>query len=524
NDSAVGSTSIARQVALAVTVAESADPVAAGSGAGNLIYTVTVANAGPVDATGLTLSSVLTLPTGVTADSQVPSTGTFSGSTWTLGTLASGGSETLTVTLTVGASAAAGTDAISASASLGALNETDTDSSDDAASESTSIASEVDLSVSVTESIDPVVAGSGSGNLVYTVTVSNDGPSLATGVELENSLTLPADVTEDSQVPSAGTFSDPIWTLGTLAPGASETLTVTLTAGASAVEGSDVIANAAAITAVNESDTDDSNDSAAESSSISSQIDLALSMTETSGVSAVPLGGALTYELTVANSGSDAEGVVLTETVPENAEYDSESSSGGWQCEPDASAGSTCTLEVGDLPGGGESSATFAILVDEILSRDVTEIVNGASAGTEAGDEDATPADNSDRVSTDVDLPPIVERVDTVSSTVSGQLEDGGGPRVPVTQLLLEFSEEVTGAAAASSFLLIEAGEDDLFSSTCSGVSGDDGSIPVESTVYDESGTYDGPTTRLELGSGLPLPSGRYRILACGGAIEDAAA
>ena len=42
----------------------------------------------------------------------------------------------------------------------------------------------VDLAVTKTESVDPVEAGSGPGNLSYLVTVTNDGPSDATGVEI----------------------------------------------------------------------------------------------------------------------------------------------------------------------------------------------------------------------------------------------------------------------------------------------------------------------------------------------------
>ncbi|MEO1367712.1 MAG: hypothetical protein AAFX50_11090, partial [Acidobacteriota bacterium] len=69
----------------------------------------------------------------------------------------------------------------------------------------------VDLAVTVVESADPVLAGSGVANLVYTVTVTNDSPVSASGITLDTTLTLPAGVTEVSQVPSAGTFTDPTW-------------------------------------------------------------------------------------------------------------------------------------------------------------------------------------------------------------------------------------------------------------------------------------------------------------------------
>lgn len=524
NNSAAEATSITPQVDLQVSISESIDPVVAGSGTGNLVYTVTVTNNGPGEASGVILESTLTLPSGVAAESQVPSAGSFSDPTWTLGTLAAGTSETLTVTLTVDSSAASGIDVITNAVAVTAVNEPDADASNDTASETTSIARQVDLAVSVAESIDPVVAGSGSGNLVYTVAVSNLGPSNASGVTLDNALTLPSGVTVVSQVPSSGSFSGTTWTLGAVASGSAETLVVTLTVGASAVEGTDVIADVAAVSAVLENDTDLANDADSESTSIVRELDLAVSVVDTGSLSAVLPGGTLRYEVTASNvGGSDAKGVILHETVPEHTTYDSTQSTAGWQCLPNAAAGSTCSFQVGTLAQGDDSSALFTVTVDPTLARDVTEISNQVSVDTEGGDRDANPADNTDEISTSVDLPPIVLIVDTVASTEDGRLGPGERVQVPVTQVLLGFSEDVTGGATADSFWLIHAGSDGTVSSpSCLGLQGDDQEIPIESVVYEES-LYDQPTSRLELGMGLPLQRGRYRLLACSAEIEDAA-
>ena len=65
-----------------------------------------------------------------------------------------------------------------------------------------------DLSVSVVESADPVLAGSGPANLTYTVTVTNNGPEDASGVIVSEDLTLPAGVSVDSITPSGATTFD----------------------------------------------------------------------------------------------------------------------------------------------------------------------------------------------------------------------------------------------------------------------------------------------------------------------------
>src|SRR5262249_56537015 len=166
---------------LQVMTTDSPDPVIAGSGTGNLTYTVTVHNAGPSDGPSIQLTNTAMLPAGVTFVGGSTATGTFTNGTgvWDLGSLAAGASATLTLTYTVDHTAAVGTDVISDTAAVTghAANETLINTGDDSATQTTSIARNLDLQVMNTDSPDPVIAGSGTGNLSYTVTVHNAGPS-----------------------------------------------------------------------------------------------------------------------------------------------------------------------------------------------------------------------------------------------------------------------------------------------------------------------------------------------------------
>ena len=87
----------------------------------------------------------------------------------------------------------------------------------------------MDIGGTVDESADPVVAGPGAGGLVYTITVTNHGPDLADEALVQFVFdTLPAGVTVDSVVPSAGTWIDPNWIVGALPAGASQTMVMHL--------------------------------------------------------------------------------------------------------------------------------------------------------------------------------------------------------------------------------------------------------------------------------------------------------
>jgi uncharacterized repeat protein (TIGR01451 family)/CSLREA domain-containing protein len=178
NDESTASTTVSREVDLAVGVGESVDPVVRGSGSGNLVYTVTLAQNGPSDASDVTVDLTTTLPAGVTIDSVVPSTGSYTAPTWTVPALAAAGSATLTVTLTVDGTTALGTDVIALGAAVTGAAETLINTGDDTDSEATSVASPAD--VSATKSVDGVFRS--GGNVIYTIVLTNDGP----GTQLDN--------------------------------------------------------------------------------------------------------------------------------------------------------------------------------------------------------------------------------------------------------------------------------------------------------------------------------------------------
>lgn len=173
NDESTMTTTVSREVDLAVAVGESADPVARGSGSGNLVYTITITQNGPSDASDVTLDLSSTLPAGVTIDSVVPSTGSYTAPTWTVPALAATGSATLTVTLTVDGTTALGTDVITVGGTVTGAAETLINTGDDSDSESTSVASPAD--VFATKTVEGLYRA--GGNVTYTIVLTNDGPS-----------------------------------------------------------------------------------------------------------------------------------------------------------------------------------------------------------------------------------------------------------------------------------------------------------------------------------------------------------
>ena len=376
---------------------ESIDPAIAGSGVGNLVHIVTVFNNGPGIATGLSLSEAITIPAGVSIDSITPSAGTHVGGangTWTIGGLAPMAGESLTIVMTVSPMAMVGVDVISDTATVVSLDQTDTNAGNDSATVATSIGRVVDLTVGKTESIDPVVAGSGPGNLVYVVSVTNNGPSDASGVMVAEDLTLPAGVSRDSVVPSAGAYvdviaPDGIWTLD-LPSGAAATLTITLTASETTATGVDVIADTATITGTSGGETliNTGDDSATAATSVTSESDLTI--TKIDDQDPVDAGASLQYTIEVTNNGpSDATGVVVTDTLPAGVVFDSSTG-----CSEDPSGVPICSL--GTVAVGATVSYTIDVTVDGATAGEITNsaTVTAGSTLINTADDTATETTN----------------------------------------------------------------------------------------------------------------------------------
>ena len=372
NDAAVA-TAIGRVVDIAVTKAVVGGPVQAGSGAGNLVYTVTATNDGPSDATNVTIEDVLTPLAGVSLDSGVPSTGSFDipSSTWTIPSLADGASATLDVVVTVGASVADGA-VVTNTATYTGSDEVDSNPANDMATVDAPVIRAVDIVVTKSASDPSVVAGT-AGGVTVTVTATNMGPSDASGVEIIDVLILPAGATVTGTTPSVGAFDGTTWTVGDLAMSASATLTFTVTVASDAADGA-VVTNWAFLSAVDESDTVMLNDFDSASVSVVRMIDIGLTKTESSDPVVAGGGpGNLVYTVTAENHGpSDASNVKVSEvlTTPAGVTVDSVVPSAGTFTNPnwvfDLASGSSATLTikltVGDTAAGGaivSDTATF---------------------------------------------------------------------------------------------------------------------------------------------------------------------
>ena len=229
-----------------------------------LTYTLTVTNSGPSDATGVSL--VDTLPAGVTYRSATSSQGTASnaGSTVTvsLGNLAVGATATATIVVDV-APATRGTLVNTASVSAA---ETETNSNNNTANASTDVTARVDLAVTKVDTADPVTAG---GTLTYTITVTNTGPSAATGVTLTD--TLPSQLSYTSGTASQGSVSNNqgavTAAIGNLGVGQSVTVTLVTQVGQDAFG---TITNVARVSAT-ETETNQANNEDSEATEINAR-------------------------------------------------------------------------------------------------------------------------------------------------------------------------------------------------------------------------------------------------------------
>ncbi|HEX8889752.1 MAG TPA: cadherin-like domain-containing protein, partial [Pyrinomonadaceae bacterium] len=252
-----------------------------------------------------------------------------------------------------------------------------------------------DLAVTgVTDNATTTTPGS---TQTYVISYSNPGRS-TTGVVLSE--TVPVGTTFNPGASSPGWTCAPnnnagsvcTNTIGALAHNASSTNNFAVTVNNPAASGLNTISDTASISGDTsyEADINPANDSANDTTTLNAAPAFG-TFTKSDGVTTTTPTSTLTYTINYTNTGNqDAAGVVLTETVPTGTTFVAAGSSAWTGCSNGAAAGTVCTINVGNLAGGGSGSgsATFVVLVDSTVIAGLDNIVNNASIaddGTNTG-------------------------------------------------------------------------------------------------------------------------------------------
>ena len=282
----------------------------------NVVFTITVSNNGPSDATGIEVTDLL--PNGYTYVSDDVSGDYVSGTgIWTIGNILNGNNTVLNITTSVNASGDYNNIAEVTAADNLDLDSTPANGNAAEDDQGNVITNPIPVSdIELTKIVDnstPYVGG----NVVFTITVSNNGPSDATGIEvtdlLPNGYTYVSDDVSGNYVSSTG-----VWTVGNIAIGISSEINITVLVNASG----DYI-NIAEVTAADNVDLDSTpaNGNAAEDdqdSATTTPIPVAdLSLVKTASDLNPTTGDVIIFTLTVYNDGpSTATGVTVEDIVP----------------------------------------------------------------------------------------------------------------------------------------------------------------------------------------------------------------
>lgn len=348
-------------------------------------FTVTVTNAGPNPASGVAVRDQLTQ--GLAFVDASASQGSYNNSTgiWTVGSLAGGGSATLTLRATVGS---LGDKTNTAQVSASDQADPDSTPNNDAPGEddqsSVTVAPDAaDLSLS--KSVNDATPQIGQ-NVAFTVTLNNAGPASATNVEVTD--VIPTGMTFVSATASQGSYAagSGVWTVGTVGFGNSATLTITATVNTAGAK-----VNEAEVTAVDQFDPDStpgndagSEDDLAQASLTPMAVDLALTKTVDDDTPQVDQN--LAFTLTLTNSGpDDATNVVVSDPLPAGMAFVSSNASQGSY---DAATG---LWTVGMVADDGE--ATLQIIAR--VTTPTTQTNTAQVRFVDQADPDSTPGNSA---------------------------------------------------------------------------------------------------------------------------------
>ena len=278
---------------LSITKTDAPDPVNPGQA---VVYTLTVNNAGPSNATNVVVSD--TVPSQYTVTSVTSPTGSCGNVgnvvTCNLAAFASGAAAwVITVNVTVKATTVGGTYVNTATVSA---TEADPTPANNTANDNNTVRATGDLALTKTDGVASVTVGAST---TYTITVTNNGPDIEpAGIVITDNIpagTVGSETEADCTI-VAGVFR--CTTVATLAVGASRSyqLTLSVPAGYAAA----TVVNTATITTFPIVDTVAGNNAATDTDTVPQAN---LSITKTDSTDPVNPGQSFSYTLTVNNAG-----------------------------------------------------------------------------------------------------------------------------------------------------------------------------------------------------------------------------
>jgi large repetitive protein len=235
--------------------------------------------------------------------------------------------------------------------------------------------------LSIAKTADPGTVASG-GQVTYTLTVQNSGPSSAQNVTVSDPVSA-ASYSDVSAQPTQGTCDTSVsCSLGTLTPNATATITITATV----VARDTTLTNIAAVSSSTPDPIAENNSDSA-SVTVPASADLAIAKT---GPANPDQGGPDSFTITVSNSGPDtATEVVVNDTLP--SQFSATGASGpGFSCTvPGGSGGTVVCTSPSLAPTGG---APPQITITGTLAGGIAgqTIRNVATVGSNSDDPDSS--------------------------------------------------------------------------------------------------------------------------------------
>ena len=342
----------------------------------NVVYTIVVQNNGPSQATGVVVSD----PTPANLSFVSNSGACTTAYPCALGTLNSG--QSVTITSTYSTSATFSGNVTNTATVSGA--QFDSDNGNDSASVTTNVGAQADLSISKN---GPASATAGS-NVVYTIVVTNNGPSPAASVVVSDPTPVGIAFVSNSGA-CATTFP---CSLGTLNSGQSATITSTYTIPLS-YTGASVVNTATVSSSTNDPNGGDNSSMA--TTTVAQPADLSITK---SGPPSVTTGSNVVYTIVVTNDGpGTAGGVEVADATPAGLTFVSNAG--------DCTTAFPCTL--GTLTNGQTATITSTFFVPPAYappSVSNTASVSGSTTDDNSGNDSDTAITPIATTSTSADL------------------------------------------------------------------------------------------------------------------------